>query len=385
MKLLLVAMLFSSSSAFAIDTGDGSDGTCIDATFLLAKRTYQCTSLSISAPVVLFKAAGGAKLVIKVQDDITITAAGSIDLSGGNGEDGDSSNHNGGIAGAGGGAGGNSVVGADGLSGSGAGSSFGTGGLFVTDAAGSYGGGGGGGSFRTVAAGVPEDGFDGGGLVVSKGANGNTYLTTGSQFDTIFTGGSGGAAGGGGTNLGAPLSGSSGGGGGGALRLVAGGNITIDGSILANGGNGGGSGTQFSGGGGGGSGGAIWIQAVGNLTVSGTITAIGGNGGDTDYGTGAGSAHGGDGGKGAIRLDDRDGVVVPTGTVDAGFFQGTFVPTTTSTESNPIANRQYTSGVSCASVALDDNKGPFNNLMNFVVGLAIAVLAHFTVSRKSKV
>lgn len=382
MKLLLAIFLLSTSSAFAIDTGDGSDGVCTDATFLLAKRNYQCTSLTISGAVVLFKAAAGAQVVIKVQDDITIAGTGSIDLSGGNGADGDGSNHDGGAAGAGGGAGGNSVVGANGLNGSGAGSSFGVGGLFVPDATGSYGGGGGGGSFRTIAAGAPEDGFDSNGLVTSKGSNGNIFLTTGSQFDTSFTGGSGGAAGGGGTNLGTPLSGSSGGGGGGALHLVAGGDITIDGDIISNGGNGGGNGTQFSGGGGGGSGGAIWIQAAGDLSVAGTITAVGGNGGDTDYGAGVGSAHGGDGGRGAIRLDDRDGVVVPTGAVDAGFYQGTFVPTAII---NPIASRQYASGVSCASVALGDEEKPFNNLMNLILGLGIAGLAHHLVSRKSKV
>lgn len=377
---MLALLLLSSSSAFAIDTGDGSDGVCTDATFISAKRTYQCISLTITGPIVLFKAVDGAQVVIKVQDDINITGTGSFDLSGGNGADGDGSNHDGGKAGAGGGAGGNSVVGADGLNGSGAGSSYGAFGLYVADAAGSYGGGGGGGSFRTKAAGEPEDGFDSGGLATSKGANGSTFMTSGSMFDTSFTGGSGGAGGGGGTNLGADLSGSSGGGGGGAIHLVAGGNINIDGSIISNGGRGGGNATQFSGGGGGGSGGAIWIQAANELTVSGTITAIGGSGGDTDYGTGLGSAHGGDGGRGAIRLDDSDGVVVPTGTVDAGFYQGVFIPTTSN-----VLSRQYASGVSCASVALDDHSKPFNNLINLVVGLGIAGLAYFVVSKKSKV
>lgn len=382
MKLLLAAFLLSTTSAFAIDTGDGSDGACTDATFLLAKRTYQCTSLTISGAVVLFKGAGGAQVVIKVQDDINILGTGSIDLSGNNGIAGDASAHNGGAAGAGGGAGGNSIVGGNGLNGSGAGTSFGVGGLFVPDAAGSYGGGGGGGSFRTIAAGLPEDGFDSGGIVASKGSNGNIFITTGSQFDTSFTGGSGGAAGGGGTDLGASLSGSSGGGGGGALHMAAGGDITIDGDIISNGGNGGGSATQFSGGGGGGSGGAIWLQAAKDLSVSGTITAIGGNGGDTDYGTGAGTGHGGDGGRGAIRLDDSDGAILNTGTIDAGFYQGTFVPTV---GTSPVSSREYVSSVSCASVALDDHAKPFNNLMNLIVGLGVAALAHFVVSRKSKV
>lgn len=384
MKLLLALFLFS-HSAFAIDTGDGSDGVCTNASFIVNKRIYQCTSVTINAPLVLFKAVGGAQVVIKAQEEITITGTGSIDLSGGDGINGNASAQNGGLAGAGGSAGGNSIVGADGLNGSGIGSSRGIAGLFVSDASNSNGGGGGGGSFRTKAAVEPENGFNTGGVFLSKGSNGDIILTSGSQFDTNFSGGSGGAAGGGGVNSGTLFSGSSGGGGGGALHLVAGTDIIIDGDIISNGGKGGGIiSTQSSGGGGGGSGGAIWIQAAGDLTVNGTITTAGGNGGITDYGTGPNTGQGGNGGKGGIRLDDSDGIIVAGPGVDAGFYQGTFVPTPISSGTSAI-NRQYASGVSCASVTLDDQEKSFNNLINLLLGLSIAGLAHYLVSKKSKV
>jgi hypothetical protein len=165
---------------------------------------------------------------------------------------------------------------------------------------------------------------------------------------------------------------------------VAGGDITINGRINSNGGKGGGiNSTQSSGGGGGGSGGAIWIQAAGNLEVNGTITTAGGSGGINIYGNGANTGQGGDGGKGGIRLDDSDGVIVGGAGVDAGFYQGTFSPTPITSGTSAI--RQYTSSVSCASVALDDQEKPLNNLINLVLGMSIAGLAHYLISRKSKV
>lgn len=384
MKILLALLLVSHSNAFAVDTGNGSDGACTDATFLLAKRNYQCTSLTISGPLNLFKAAGGAKVVIKVQDNIDILSTGSIDLSGGNGVEGDSGILIGGAAGAGGGAGGNAVVGGHGLSGSGDGG--GNAGLFVTPfGTTSYGGGGGGGSYKTKGATDGIDGDNAGGST-PPGSGGINGIENGDEaiFESVFSGGSGGAAGGGGMDNGTPSSGSTGGGGGGALHLVAGGNITIDGDIIADGGNGGGlATTDFSGGGGAGSGGGIWIQAAGDLVISsnGKITTLSGLKGDSLNGI-----FGGEGGDGRIRLDDGNGAIDidPAATITPTPRTSTFTPTPLSTGTSSVS-RQYASGVSCASVALDEKDRPYNNVVNLILGVAIAAFAHFTLSRRSKV
>lgn len=122
----------------------------------------------------------------------------------------------------------------------------------------------------------------------------------------LTPGGSGGGGGGGGDpcfQYGNSFGlGGGGGGGGGALRIVAGGTITIgDGaSIRVNGGNGGsGSADLASGGGGGGAGGAIDLRAP-SIAIVGTanIDARGGTGGTAGLNGGAG----GNGGVGRIRL-----------------------------------------------------------------------------------
>ena len=173
--------------------------------------------MTITGPVDLFKASGGAQVVIKVQDTVDVTSSGLIDLSGGDGiAGGDQANHDGGKGGAGGSEGGKSVVGGNGLNGIGVGSSFGVEGLFISGSSSTNGGGGGGGSFRTKNLTEPKDGYDTYGIKISKGKNGNISLTDGSQFEESFIGGSSGAAGGGGAYLGTLYSGGSGGGSGGA-------------------------------------------------------------------------------------------------------------------------------------------------------------------------
>jgi hypothetical protein len=161
---------------------------------------------------------------------------------------------------------------------------------------------------------------------------------------------------------------------------VAGGNITIDGTITSNGGNGGGAGTETSSGGGGGaSGGAIWLQAAGSLAVSGTgiITATGGT-----FGTNASGflGFGGGGGDGRIRLDDGNGAITNTGTVTPAPYTTTFTPTSISNGSTSIASRQYSSSVSCARVTLDENQKK-NLIGNFLVGILIVSLGYFGLSK----
>ncbi|MEA9356865.1 hypothetical protein SHI21_11640 [Bacteriovorax sp. PP10] len=397
MKLLLATLLIS-QSAFAIDAGDGSDGVCnitggAGTQITSAKKYYQCSSLNIDANLDDFKGsqagAGGAALVIKVQGNVTVVAGVTVDLSGDNGLAGNTTAgvKAGGVAGAGGFSGGAaSGLNLDGVNGSGAGG--GLKGLQVDqNLLFSYGGGGGGGSYKTQGITLSVDGEDVGGNGTSNGSGGAQGFVYGDEatFETSFTGGSGGAGGGGGQENGqSDISGSSGGGGGGALHIIAGGNITVDGSIISRGGNGGGiAATQFAGGGGAGSGGAIWLQAGGNLIVSasGTITSLGGTQGTND-----GGYDGGNGGDGRIRLDDGDGVITMIGgsTVSPAPYSTSFTPTPITSGTSAI-NRQYASGVSCASVALGDEEKPFNNLMNLILGLGIAGLAHYLVSKKSKV
>lgn len=377
----------------AIDVGDGSDGICDEVTITATpKNYYQCTSLNINGAITVFKAgqagAGVGPVVIKVQGDATIGAGGSIDFSGANGAFGNNTVRPGGAAGAGGGAGGSSQIGAAGLSGNGPGAGI-FGQYVADDPAGtsSYGGGGGGGSYKTKSATVPNDGFDSnGGGAGSAGTNGPIFVTSESQFDSNFSGGSGGGAGGGGTINGSAVSGSSGGGGAGAIRIISGGNIVVAGQIIFNGGAGGGIGssggspTQSSGAGGGASGGAVWLQAVGSLKIenTGSISALGGLGGKNDF-----DLIGGNGGNGGIRLDDADGVIENLGVgniLPSDYYHTTFGSTATS--------RLYTSSVACGRVALEDQK-PFNNLINLILGMMITSLIYLSVyfsrSRKGKV
>ena len=78
--------------------------------------------------------------------------------------------------------------------------------------------------------------------------------------------------------------------GGGAVKIVASGTVTVDGSVKANGLAGAGGGSNY---GGGGSGGSVWIQA-GTLAGAGTISA--------DGGLASNSPQGGNGGGGRIAL-----------------------------------------------------------------------------------
>lgn len=139
MKCMLILFLLS-PSAFAIDSGDGSDGVCnisggADTQITSARRTYQCKSLDIDANLTAFSGSGGAfngdPLIIKVQEDVTIQVGVTVDLSGANGSNGSTGSvSNGGRAGAGGFAGGNSTnsIGSNGNgSGAGTGGQYGTG------------------------------------------------------------------------------------------------------------------------------------------------------------------------------------------------------------------------------------------------------------------
>lgn len=386
MSILFLFSFLYVTPTTAIDVGDGSDGACVATSFTsTTKRYYQCTSLTIDTALDLFKAGsgspavnGGAQLIIKVQGEVVINN--TIDLSGAAGVDGDAflTVKPGGSAGAGGSAGGNAqLAAANGLNGNGAGGGI-AGNYVIPVVADSIGGGGGGGSYNTKSAIEPLDGDsigDGSGSG-SAGANGNSFGAEAS-FETSFAGGSGGGAGGSASDAG-PVTGSSGGGGGGALRIIAGGNITLNGIIKSNGGNGGGTGASInSGGGGGGSGGAIWLQAAGDITGTGSIEALGGlkglNNGFAGYG--------GEGSLGRIRLDDSNGVAALASVNPLS--QGGIIFTPTAIPSSEIA-RQYASVIACGRVSLEDEK-PINNLINLLLGMMIAAALYFSLSRKGKI
>lgn len=364
--------------ANASDFGDGTDGDCTvsgaggTTPITTAKTTYQCTSLTIDANLTAFNGATRppgvtAPLIIKVQNDVTFSAGTLVDLSGADGIPGDIvAEKDGGLGGAGGSAGGNSRFANHGLDGVGAGK--GIAGKYIP-VLNSYGGGGGGGAYGTRIATEPNVGLDAitpGSATELASAGTNGTVPPGineANFESIFTGGFGGAAGGAGDNNGTPVSGSSGGGGGGAIRIIAGGNISVDGEIRVNGGNGGGGGAiPFAGGGGAGSGGAIWLQSAENLTINGILSVAGGALGIGDISP---TSDGGAGGLGRIRLDDGDGVIA--GTVPPIAYTSKFVPTVVI---EPITVRQYNSSVSCARVALDSKQ---SFLINLLLGMGIAL------------
>ena len=394
MKLLFILFIFS-QSVYALDTGNGSDGACnvtggMDTQITSSRFTYQCKSLDIDADLNQFNGynsgAAGNPLIIKVQGDVVIYNGVTIDLSGADGLAGDYTAFKiGGASGAGGSKGGDAPgFGLHGLDGSGDGA--GRGGKYVTPfGTSSQGGGGGGGSYKTKAIDKGIDG-DNAGITPSPGTGGVNGEVYGDEanFESVFSGGSGGAAGGAGINNNVPLNGSSGGGGGGAIHIIAGGNIDVNGWIKSRGGIGGGlNTTEFAGGGGAGSGGAIWLQAAGNIIVtsSGKITALGGAKGNN-----ANGHYGGDGGIGRDRLDDSDGVIEINGSavINPSAYTTSLASTSISTGTNAIT-RQYASGVSCASVTLDEPQKTYNNLLNLIFGISVVSLAYLILSKKSRV
>ncbi len=183
-------------------------------------------------------------------------------------------------------------------------------------------GGGGGGGAQTspsnTCAGGNGGGLGGpGGLAGPNGGHGSdpgTYASQSGLNSSLAGGGGGGSiggaqndlavtnntlypgsgGGGGGTN--GSAAGGGGGGGGGAIQIVAGGTLTVSGTIIANGGAGG----NGYAGGGGGSGGIIELAAPAVLVASSAaITARGGVGG---VATSPSGGSGGQGGLGRIRI-----------------------------------------------------------------------------------
>lgn len=310
------------SNSSLLNFGNGADGDCrLSGT--LDAREFNCRTLSITGTV---RFTGNEPVIIRVQGNAVIN--GQLVVDGFPGNDGTQTTPTnvmtlGGLPGPGGFAGGNfetpsgiptSSPGAQRVTGAGAEGFFGTSlDAGLLNLAG--GGGGGGGSFGDAIVGeIGEDGTISGNAIAGTGGltSAPDSVASESAFENsaLFIGGAGGGAGGSGSadNGVIQFYPASGGGGGGALRIIAGGEITITGLVSADGGKGGDA-LDLGGAGGGGAGGAIWLQAGGNITNRGTIRALGGAGGEVRSTLPARGGRGGAGGVGRIRLDDSDGVI----------------------------------------------------------------------------
>lgn len=380
MKFIFLSLLFFSLRSFAnLDTGSGALGNCTEANFAVNTRIYECTTLTITANDSTFASVvtSDAPIVIKVQGEVIINASVTWSL---NGESPLHPTLSGGKSGAGGFAGGNTASDAEGAEGHGPGA--GSKGLYATGTGVSsvrIGGGGGGASYSSLG----EDGENGendvDGIVAGTlGAKGSQYGNE-NNFSNSFQGGSGGGAGSGGAVGGAQIGGA-GGGGGGALHLIAGGNVTINGTISLDGGDGALSSTPSeSSGGGGGSGGALWIQSLGDISGTGNITANGGSGGKSISSTDNGE--GGNGGAGRIRFDDQDGLVTLGSVTPNAVIKD--IHSVISSGSNSQTTRQYTSSVSTCASIIDQQDSPLLNF-NFVFDILIGFALFLWITKRHK-
>lgn len=343
MRFFLFSLLFTSTLYAQVD------GNCTEATITDAGApdlVFDCATLTIGAGTHVIPNLGGGQILdITVSGEVTIDAGAVVVLRGGSGSTA-VDNTPGGVAGPGGTDGGDNT-------------NFGPNNapedLPPDDCGGDQGigdpacgGGGGGGGFRNA-------GSAGAACVNAAGGLGGSAY---SSLATTFRGGYGGGAGGT-PDGGSPVRSATGGGGGGAIRIVAGGNVTIRGNIDVRGGNGGSSPAgSNAGGGGGGSGGAIRITSSGQLINNGTFLLSGGTGGNGD---GAG-ARGGDGSEGIFQLQDADNTIFGVGTGANGI--------------NPFANATPTlnSSISCGAIAEVDQRNTFFSLL-------LGIILFFGISR----
>ena len=327
-------------AATTYPTGDGSDGACVfnedgalntnnDTYFRFASGTSQpigndgvfnCTSLTVADDVQISVFGESSTLDFRVTG--TADIQGDFVANGVNGgqcEGGSTAGGAGGVCPAGGGGGqvtgaspgqsgfgpnpgirGTNGGGAGGLNGGGGGGGGfagggGGAGSGATHLGGSGGGTGGPGGGAAGAAGQAGTGGSGTGATpgeaVAPGSGGGGGGGGGYGNPATFHPGSGGGGGGSGSNAGV-----GGGGGGGAVRIIAGGTVTLsnDGKILANGGSTPGLFAGSGGIGGGGSGGAVWLTSP-TVSVAGgsTLSAVGGLGGFGFSGGGGGNGSGG--------------------------------------------------------------------------------------------
>lgn len=307
MQLLFFFLFSFFSQAYALDTGTGADGVCNFNGGAETGTLFNCTELNV-APLSVTTFTGTSNIIIKVQGDVNIQ--GELDVS------------STGILGrAGGFAGGNGGATANGDSGDYP-SSFinargnGGQGSGISPADECSGGSASGGRHSSID--IPGNGDNAtniGPLLCNNPAVGGaaptqSYGSATSLHQNIF-GGSGGGGGGAGYNGVGSVQGGFGGAGGGVLKIISGGDVTLNGATLKANGAPGNPGTAISAGiasgaGGGGAGGAILISALGNLQIisASTLEALGGAGGTNPNGV-----NGSAGGRGIIRLEDDSGQI----------------------------------------------------------------------------
>lgn len=320
----------SGGEDYNFSVGDGSAGDFINASDyeslscasvsgnVITINTNQCSDLNFKRFRLLsgwtIRPTGANPLVIRSLSYVTIE--GSIDCSGGDGEDANSSYsavHSGGSGRCGGGDGGNSVLPATAAGAANQGEAGGSlvnggdgGGL--QDAGGGQGGGGGGGYVKTYASGTDSpDGTDGKDSSAVTVGNVGANHRDDSFEDDLAGAGSGGGGGSAFYVMGDPgnSSGGGGGAGGGNVQIYAVGDVTIaaSGGVYADGGDGGEVASPYlGGGGGGGAGGSILIMTVGDIENNGAVSAAAGAGGTSNA-----SADGGDGYWGRTWLVEKDG------------------------------------------------------------------------------
>lgn len=359
-------LLAFQAKAQTLDTGNGSLGNCDQNSFTTG-GTYNCQSVTITGNVSI---SGTSAVVIKSIGEVTINA--TLNVDGANGQAG-GTNNNGGTAGPAGFDGGDcdsgtcEVGSANTATGSG-GATGGGGGVLGGDG----GGGGGGGAYRTAdAAGA---GSAGTGVVAGAGGPAGSTFGAESNFASTFLGGGGGGAGGRGDSTSDTSRGGGGGGGGGAIRIIAGGNITIEaGSVIRSRGGNGGVGANDGGCGGGGAGGAIWLASGGQINLNNGASSLNVAGGSGGSCPGAGG-DGGTGGSGRIRLDDQDGAVASA----PGF---AVINTAPPAPARSSGSNEITSDIACGSIAFvgDDNfpNGRSSQFLSLLLGVMLAGVFYF--------
>jgi hypothetical protein len=304
MRTFILTFLICFPLYAQIDVGSGTT-PCTDITFLTptSDNTYECSTVNITSINIGSLNDSGLPLIIKATDAVII---GDVLFEGQNGSTGPFAA--GGASGPGGGGGGSYFGSTEAGNPVPRGGNPPASGALCPDAVNDTAEGSGGAGGSLSSAGSPGKAgatIAGGGIVAAPGTAGTTVSLDVNSFNFAGSGGGTGV-------LGCVAPGiddepGSGGGGGGGIRIVAAGDITINGLIDVSGGNGG-NGSNLGGGGGGGSGGIVILQTLSQINLAGTLDARFGSGGiNGSASTNAGD--GGDGAQGIIILEDQDGTV----------------------------------------------------------------------------
>lgn len=365
MHLIILLALFSQITLAQLNTGTGSIPVCDENTFTTQaptspNNTYDCVDVFITTNLTPpLNDLSNAPLTILATGNVTID--GDILFQGA-----DAININGGIGGPGGGFGGTFFpTGNPGLPANAdqlpnqAGNNPSAGAAFCSappDAG--EGSGGGGGSLILKGDPGKIGGFTSGSASISpSGDSGDVISLDLNNFKFAGAGGGTGEAGCDMTGNFTTGPAGAGGGGGGGIRIIAAGEITVNGTIDVSGGNGS-SGTGLAGGGGGGSGGFIILQSDSKIHFNKTFYALAGKGGK-NFSLSVEEGDGGAGAPGFIMLQDQSGTRTFDGFVDPP------APLSPSKQS-------LNSDISCGTIAKSEESHS-NALMLMAIGFLLAL------------